>query len=192
MRPVPTIKDVARVAGVHYSTVSLALRDHPSISERTRDRVRRAAQRVGYERDPVLGALSRFRRPGERSPAPRIAYLVNRSPEMGFHHLPYQQHFLTGARRQAETLGYELDLLFVAEDHHDSASLAAHLRETGTTGVIVGAFEPGFADLALAWENYRLSGWPSSACRASATVGSGLRWGGLTRRGRIIATQWAT
>lgn len=153
-RPVPTIKDVARAAQVHYSTVSLALRQHPSIPERTRERIRRVAQRLGYAPDPVLGALSRFRRTGERPPAPRIAYLVNRSPEMRFAQMSYQQQFLAGARRQAEALGFELELLFVAEDHHDSASLEAHLRATGTTALIIGAFEPGFADLALDWARY--------------------------------------
>lgn len=147
---------MARAAHVHYSTVSLALREHPSIPERTRERIRRAAQRLGYQPNPVLGALSRFRRGGERATAPRIAYLVNRSPEMRFHQMLYQQHFLIGARQQAEALGYELELLFVAEDHHDSASLEAHLRATQTPGIIIGAFEPGFADLALDWEHYSI------------------------------------
>ena len=151
----PTIKDVARAAQVHYSTVSLALRDHPSIPAKTRERIRRAAERVGYQRNPVLGALSRFRRGvSAAQPVPRLAYLVNRSPELGFHQLLYQQHFLAGAREQATALGYELELLFVAEDHHDSESLTAYLRAAGITGLVIGAFEPGFADLLLDWEQF--------------------------------------
>ncbi len=151
----PTIKDVARAAQVHYSTVSLALRDHPSIPVRTRERIRRAAEKIGYQRNPVLGALSRFRRGAQATqPMPRLAYLVNRSPELGFHRHLYQQHFLAGARDQAAALGYELELLFVAEDHHDSESLAAYLREAGITGLVIGAFEPGFADLLLDWEHF--------------------------------------
>jgi LacI family transcriptional regulator len=150
-----TIKDVARAAGVHYSTVSLALRGHPSIPARTRERVERVAQRVGYRRSEVLSALSRFRQSGGAAfPAPRIAYLVNRSPAMGFDALVHQQHFLAGARQQAEALGYELELLFVAPGHHDSSSLAEHLRVTNTTGVIVGAFEPGLGEVSLDWNAF--------------------------------------
>ena len=55
-----TIKDVAKVAGVHFTTVSLALRRHPSIPEATRERIRRVAERIGYAPDPVFGALTRF------------------------------------------------------------------------------------------------------------------------------------
>lgn len=43
-----TIKDVAREVGVAPSTVSRALKDHPSISEETKERVRKAMDKLGY------------------------------------------------------------------------------------------------------------------------------------------------
>jgi LacI family transcriptional regulator len=154
---VPTIKDVARVAQVHYSTVSLALRDHPSIPEGTRKKVRVAAERLGYQPNPVMAALSRFRQRQEVPvQVPRIAYLVNRSREQGFGALLHQEHFLDGARQQAEALGYELELLFVAPGYHGSISLARHLRERGTIGIIIGAFEPGLRGLRLDWDEFAM------------------------------------
>ena len=44
-----TVKDVARHAGVSPSTVSRVCNDHPSISSETRERVRNAMSKLGYE-----------------------------------------------------------------------------------------------------------------------------------------------
>ncbi|MGT2906476.1 LacI family DNA-binding transcriptional regulator [Streptococcus dentiloxodontae] len=43
-----TIKDVAREAGVNPSTVSRVLKDNPSISQKTKDRVKQAMADLGY------------------------------------------------------------------------------------------------------------------------------------------------
>jgi DNA-binding LacI/PurR family transcriptional regulator len=47
----PSIKDIARAAGVSHSTVSRALSDSPLISAATRSRIRRLADRMGYSPD---------------------------------------------------------------------------------------------------------------------------------------------
>lgn len=44
-----TIKDVAALAGVSPSTVSRTCKDHPSISRQTKEKVRLAMARLGYE-----------------------------------------------------------------------------------------------------------------------------------------------
>lgn len=44
----PTLTDVAQLAGVSRSTVSLVLRESPLVSARTRDRVQQALQSSGY------------------------------------------------------------------------------------------------------------------------------------------------
>lgn len=44
-----TIKDVAALAGVSPSTVSRTCKDHPSISRQTKEKVRQAMARLGYE-----------------------------------------------------------------------------------------------------------------------------------------------
>ena len=44
-----TIKDVAALAGVSPSTVSRTCRDHPSIRRQTKEKVRQAMEKLGYE-----------------------------------------------------------------------------------------------------------------------------------------------
>lgn len=46
-----TIKDIARLAGVSYSTVSKALNDSPSISTATKNRIVEIAKSEGYEKN---------------------------------------------------------------------------------------------------------------------------------------------
>ena len=58
-----TIKDVAALAGVSPSTVSRTCKDHPSISRQTKEKVRQAMAKLGYEpnfRHPS-GRLTRMR-----------------------------------------------------------------------------------------------------------------------------------
>src|SRR5690606_18100520 len=52
-----TLSDIAKQAEVHVTTVSLALRNHPRLPERTRKRIQKIAEELGYQPDPVLQAL---------------------------------------------------------------------------------------------------------------------------------------
>ncbi|HEX7469541.1 MAG TPA: helix-turn-helix domain-containing protein, partial [Verrucomicrobiae bacterium] len=53
-----TVYDIAEKLGVSHSTISLALRNHPGISEKRREQVKKAAKEMGYVPDPHLAALA--------------------------------------------------------------------------------------------------------------------------------------
>lgn len=57
----PTIRDVAREAGVGVGTVSRVLSGRPGVALATRTRVEAAMERLGYQPSPVARALSRRR-----------------------------------------------------------------------------------------------------------------------------------
>ncbi|MFF1558811.1 LacI family DNA-binding transcriptional regulator [Streptomyces sp. NPDC058279] len=54
----PTIKDIARRAGVSESAVSFALNDRPGVSRDTRARVRHVAEELGWQPNSAARALS--------------------------------------------------------------------------------------------------------------------------------------
>ena len=150
-----TIKDIAKVAGVHFTTVSLALRNHPSIPITTRTKIRAVADRLDYVPNPVFSALTHFHLNGRvRAEPPRIAYLVNQSLETGTVLYRHQDAFFEGARQQARMLGYEVELIFVGKGRHDSTSLEKYLKENRLNGIVIAAFEPGCESLSLDWGDY--------------------------------------
>ena len=53
-----TIKDVAKLAGVSPSTVSRTCKNHPSISQETKDRVKKAMEELGYEQNNLQQNIS--------------------------------------------------------------------------------------------------------------------------------------
>lgn len=58
MKKRATIKDVAALAGVSFSTVSRVLDDHPGISPDTKGRVRAACEQLGYVRNIAAQGLT--------------------------------------------------------------------------------------------------------------------------------------
>ncbi|WP_327255256.1 LacI family DNA-binding transcriptional regulator [Streptomyces sp. NBC_01244] len=54
----PTIKDIARQAGVSESAVSFALNNRPGVSQDTRARIRRVAEELGWQPNSAARALS--------------------------------------------------------------------------------------------------------------------------------------
>ncbi len=167
----PTMRDVARQVGYHITTVSKAMRDLPSIPEATRRHIQAVAQSMGYERNPVYDALSRFRRDGDVGGAkPRIAYLENFGLGSGCPRPSHLEAVLEGARSHARLLGYELAALAVGEDDHDSRSITRHLSENRITGVVIGYFQPGFSEIALNWDEYAVVKIASRHMEPDATV----------------------
>lgn len=57
----PTLEDVAERAGVSRALVSIVMRDAVGASEQTRERVRRAADEIGYRPDPRARRLRQHR-----------------------------------------------------------------------------------------------------------------------------------
>lgn len=155
LRSSVTIKDVARAARVHYSTVSLALRGAPVVAASTRQRVEQAAARLGYAPNSVFSALSRYR-PG-REPLrrrPLIAYLTNSPAGPARAAEAHHRHYLAGAVRQAARLGYAIKALHVSETEYDSESLTAYLKRHDVECLVLAAFQPGFSTLALEWDAF--------------------------------------
>ncbi|MBI5960423.1 MAG: LacI family DNA-binding transcriptional regulator [Chloroflexi bacterium] len=54
----PTIRDVAREAGVSHQTVSRVLNEHPKVAPATRERVTRAMHKLGFERNLAAQMLT--------------------------------------------------------------------------------------------------------------------------------------
>jgi LacI family transcriptional regulator, gluconate utilization system Gnt-I transcriptional repressor len=56
--PAPTMMDVAQLAGVSAMTVSRALKDGASIAPETREKIKKAVDKLGYVLDQSAGSLS--------------------------------------------------------------------------------------------------------------------------------------
>ena len=111
-----TLKDVARVAGVHYGTVSRALdpaRSH-LVNAETRELIQAVAQRLGYRVNSVARSL-------RKGSAGLIGVVVTDVSN------PFQGPFLRGL----ESVIGRVDgrLLLIAESHDDSTVLEAVLEE---------------------------------------------------------------
>ena len=53
-----TIKDVAKLAGVNASTVSRAIHDSKAISDKTKEKVKKAMLELGYSRNAAAQTLA--------------------------------------------------------------------------------------------------------------------------------------
>lgn len=55
----PTVRDVARLAGVSTATVSRVVNQRPRVRAETRDAVLRAIAALGYERNEAAASMRR-------------------------------------------------------------------------------------------------------------------------------------
>ncbi len=152
------MQEVARAAGVHQTTVSLALRNDPRLPEATRIRLNALATKLGYRPDPLLSALNNYRHGRRATFAPlTMAFLLNFRDRQEL--TPWRPHqlFLDGARQQAEQLGYRLEVLYVRPDHRDEGPrLQRILQARGIVGVIIAAFPDDSIRFRMEWSQFSL------------------------------------
>ncbi|MGE9291155.1 MAG: LacI family DNA-binding transcriptional regulator, partial [Puniceicoccales bacterium] len=135
-----TIKDIAKEAGVHYSTVSLALRNDPRISDHTRKKIQNLANEMGYVTDATMKALCAYREANRPHPVRSgLAYLTDKSLDDPFGRMVYDV-----ARDQASHLGYNLIYYNLSEEGMTLKRLRSIWKHSGLKGVLIGTFEnPG-------------------------------------------------
>jgi DNA-binding LacI/PurR family transcriptional regulator len=128
-----TQRDIAREAGVSHVTVSLALRGDPGIPARTQKRIKKIADLLGYAPDPMLTALSFYRK--QQRPAAyqaNIAWLRNH-PRSDTDTWGDFLRYYEGAKTRATELGYMLDEI----EYHDYKQLRRVLAARNITGLIL-------------------------------------------------------
>ncbi len=129
---------IAKRAGVHVTTVSLALRNHPSLPASTRDRIKELAKEMGYSPDPALSSLIAYRS-GARATRNRhvLAYLTHWPTQWGWKAAPAHAEFYTGAETKAAQLGYQLEHFWLGEPGLSHQRMSDILRARGITGLII-------------------------------------------------------
>jgi LacI family transcriptional regulator len=149
-----SIRDLARMLGVSHATVSLALRDHPRISQKVKEKVKHLAEEVGYRPDPMLSALANYRRSKETLPITAGVAWINAWPNPG--NLKKYREFdayWKGASKAAEKFGYRLEEFRLGGD-----CTPRRLHQILSTRDIRGLLlpphqnEPDWQD--FPWENY--------------------------------------
>lgn len=133
-----TIRDIADRAGVHYSTVSLALRNSPKLRVDVRKKIQDVAAELGYVPDPAMSALAAYR--NSTRPVHYQATLgwIDNWPVPGdlrrnrTFSLYYQ-----GAVERARQLGYKIDEIWLHEPGMTPASANAILRARNIVGLLL-------------------------------------------------------
>ena len=153
---------IAAAAGVSRATVSLALRDAPSLREETRARVKAVAARLGYRSHPVVATymhyVSRGRSLGRYHATLALIGdqpfepLPSSNPQAG---LTIRQEFRTGIERRARELGYFIETFVARPLGLPPARLQKILRSRGVSGVIFTECPALFdGDDALDWSEF--------------------------------------
>ena len=148
------MKDIALAAGVDSSTVSLALRGDPRISEATRTKVREVAERLGYRRDPALSALAESRWHGEKRVTTGNLGIMGGWGDADANRKGQEFQL---CRSHAEPLGYSLIPLSFGQNSH-ARMLNRQLSNLNICGVIVDEL---FLDHNAPWDevDWDLAAW---------------------------------
>lgn len=149
----PSQSDVARAAGVSPMTVSLSLRNHASIPERTRDRIRKIADEMSYKPDPLIGKLMQQLRLGGRRRANfSLALLCQRKVKGA---MQYQDYIAQGAKMAAEELGYFFDTVEIDDALQRPERLRRMLYSRGIEGIVLAPlFPPADLGKLLDWSKF--------------------------------------
>jgi len=152
-----TLADVAREAGVHVTTVSLALRNNPRLPASTRERLQKLARKMGYQKDPMLQSLVAYRgQVMERRHPPTLAYLTNWDTKLGWRENIAHPEFHAGATAKAEELGFKLDHFWMGEPGLTHRRMSQILETRGITGLIIASHRRD-TDVALHFDWSRFS-----------------------------------
>jgi DNA-binding LacI/PurR family transcriptional regulator len=152
-----TMQDVARLARVDTSTVSLALRDDARITAATKARVRAAAIRLGYKVNPLVAAWIAARRASRKTPAHvALAYLSMHPVGTRWGaHVHYRTIF-EGARERAMEFGYSLTEFRLADYANRMGALDRVLHARGVRGLIIGPTRLEQRLVGLTWDRLAL------------------------------------
>jgi len=135
----PSIKDIARLAGVSTATVSRVLNDSPNVSPKTREKVLQIIRKLNYVPSHTARSLRR-----ERTFS--IGLIVPHSADYIFS-FPYLNLFIKGLSRGAREKKYHI--IFSTEDENIMELYEEFVRKRVVDGMVVVDVSDGDPRIAL-------------------------------------------
>jgi DNA-binding LacI/PurR family transcriptional regulator len=152
----PTIRTLAKLAGVSNATVSLALRNHPRIRASERERIQKIAAEAGYKTNALVSHLTAQMRLSRTSTYQSTLGLICVSKEAAsLKQVSTFRDWIDGCRERASLLGYGFDEFILCETKMTPARLVQILDTRDVRGLlIVGPFSNNILppELAPLWE----------------------------------------
>lgn len=127
--PRPTIRDIARVAGVSPTAVSFALNNRPGIADGTRERILAIASDMGFTPSSAARALSRSR-------AGAVGVVVGRAAR-DFAEERFFFHFIVGVERALAARGLSFVFHAASSEEDELATYTTWWSERRVDGVIL-------------------------------------------------------
>ena len=124
-----TINDVARAAGVSPSTVSRVLSDHPKISPKTKQRVRKAIEELNYHPHTIARSLA-------RNATHTVGVILNTEADLLMRNTFFIQA-LTGVSVYAREKGYNVMFAFNKNEEEDLAIAKSYVTGRSVDGIIL-------------------------------------------------------
>jgi len=147
-QPMPvTLDQIARKSGVGKATVSRALRRTGSVSAKTRERIQRVADKLGYRPDPILSAFTQRRWKKRSAAGTPLAFVFPSKKDV------FSSECLKSAQTRSAELGYRLDVYFLSEfSSHEKANRTLYHR--GVRGIIVAHQCEEETPISLEWDRF--------------------------------------
>lgn len=135
----PSLRQLAQQLGLSHTTVSEALRDSPRVKAATRAKVLKAAKKMGYQRNPLAGALmSEMRRSRAGTFRGVLAVLDLDGPEgRPAGAARYHRELTKGATARAEELGFKADVFAIGTGGLSLERLDTILQSRGIRGIFL-------------------------------------------------------
>lgn len=149
-----TLKDIAAEAGVHHTTVSMALRNRPELPEQTRERIQQIALRLGYRPDPMLRALRSYRSDamGDGRRGFSIAFVTAFETPEFWRRIPVYSRRYDGITARASQLGYNIEHFWIDLKKMDARRTTQILRARNISGLIIAPIKvPSMLPLQWQW-----------------------------------------
>jgi LacI family transcriptional regulator len=137
-RPV-RIKDIAQKLGLSVSAVSYALRNSPEVSQATRDKVQKAAKRMGYVPNPAMGALSEYRRlvQSKQGEGFRTLAYVHSYPKKNWRGMGNRLALVEALKERSSELGYQFEVFAAGQTAKEMKACSTVLFNRGIQGVFL-------------------------------------------------------
>ncbi len=152
----PTLNDIAKALGYSKNTISLGLRGNPQIPPATRERIREAADRLGYRPNAVVSQLMAQLRSARTSRLQAKLALVNANLDRNaFSDHPTIPIYVEGCVGRAASLGYDFDRFWLHDPELTAERWLRILTTRGIKGlVLVGLMDTNHlpASLKPVWE----------------------------------------